>query len=185
MKRLIELANKIKDRELRKKVLDVLRDPRLTNKSLKYAGSDLKETPASVNWHHVKKGGLIEHTYSVTLMSISIAEVVEKVYKTPIDYDSMIAASLLHDIGKLWGTKKTSRGWEATSLTLDHTILGTSELYARGFPEPVLHIVASHFGDQGPTPPQTIEAVIFHYADSLDAILGTSKQDQVLQLLLG
>ena len=65
-------------------------------------------------------------------------------------------------------------------------MLGTSELYARGFPEPVIHIVASHFGDQGPTPPQTIEAVIFHYADNLDAVLNAdAEKKNLINLLIG
>lgn len=185
MKRLIELSKKIKDKELRKKVVDVLQHPSLSNKKLKYDAADFKEAPASVQWHHVKKGGLIEHTYATTQLSLKIADVFEEVYKTKIDIDVLIAAALVHDIGKLWGMKKSSVGWQATAITLDHTMLGTAELYARNFPEKVIHIVASHFGEQGPTPPQTIEAMIFHYADNIDAVLGTNKQDQVLQMLLG
>ncbi len=67
---------------------------------------------------------------------------------------------------------------------LDHTMAGTSELYARGFPEKVLHIVASHFGENGPTPPQTMEALIFHTIDNMDATIGTSRSENIINLLL-
>jgi hypothetical protein len=54
---------------------------------------------------------------------------------------------------------------------LDHTMLATAELYTRNFPEEVIHIVASHFGEAGPTPPRTFEALIFHHLDSLVSII--------------
>lgn len=182
---LLKLAEKIEDKELQKKVVETLKHPALFHKELakKYAAADLKEAPASIQFHHVYSTGLVEHTYSVTMLSISIAETLEKVYKLGIDTDSLTAAALVHDIGKLWGFKKLKGGWEATNLTLDHTMLGTSELYARQFPEKVLHIVASHFGAEGPTPPQTLEAVIFHYVDTLDAVIGTNRQENILSLL--
>jgi hypothetical protein len=46
-------------------------------------------------------------------------------------------------------------------------MLGVAELYRRGFPEGVIHIIASHFGQGGPTPPRNFEALIFHYLDSM------------------
>jgi 7,8-dihydroneopterin 2',3'-cyclic phosphate phosphodiesterase len=183
MKKLLELADRIEDKELRKKVVDVLKYPDLSNKEFKYPAIDLNSAPASVNWHHVQSGGLIEHTYSVSLLVLSVAEIIEKVYKIPVNKDVLLAAALIHDIGKLWGIRKIGGKWEANELTIDHTVLGTAELYSRGFPESVIHVVASHFGDQGPTPPQTIEAVIFHYVDSLDAVIGTVKQDNIIELL--
>jgi hypothetical protein len=42
-----------------------------------------------------------------------------------------------------------------------------AELYRRGFPEEVIHIIAAHFGPSGPTPPRTFEALIFYYLDSM------------------
>ncbi len=186
IKHLIKLAERIKDKELRKKVVDILRHPALSNKELakKYRAADLKEAPASVQFHHVYRAGLVEHTYAVTMLSINMAETLEKIYKLNLDMDALVAAALVHDIGKLWGFRKSKAGsWEATELTLDHTMLGTSELYARGFPEKVLHIVASHFGSEGPTPPQTMEAVIFHYIDTMDAVVGTNRQENLLSLL--
>ncbi|RLJ05120.1 MAG: dihydroneopterin 2',3'-cyclic phosphate phosphodiesterase, partial [Candidatus Aenigmatarchaeota archaeon] len=182
---LLELAERIQDQSLRKKVIDILKHPSLRNKNLKYKPLKLKKAPASTNWHHVKEGGLIEHTYAVTLMCISVAEILQDVYNLEIDMDSLIAAALVHDIGKLWNFKREKGSWDNTELTLDHTILGTAELYARGFPEPVLHIVASHFGQEGPTPPQTIEALLFHAIDNFDATINGVSEENIIKLILG
>lgn len=180
---LFGLADRIKEKGLRKKVLDILKHPGLANKSLRYKPLDFREAPASIQFHHIYREGLLEHTYSVTSLCIDIIEHMKKVYNTELDSDSLIAGALVHDVGKLWGMKKRPEGWEGTELMLDHSMLGTAELYARGFPEKVLHIVASHFGPEGPTPPQTMEAVIFHTVDNLDAVIGTNRQENILQLL--
>jgi putative nucleotidyltransferase with HDIG domain len=178
MNDLLKIAARIKDRELRKKVEDVLKHPSLCHNGLarKYTAASLKEVPASVQFHHVYRGGLIAHTYEVTTLSLSVAETLSKAYGIGVDMDALTAAALVHDIGKLWSFKKSKQGWVNTDLTLDHTMLGTAELYCRGFPENVLHIVASHFGFDGPTPPQTLEAALFHYVDTVSALKDSRKQ---------
>lgn len=180
---LLELAKQIKDKQLRQKVIEILKHPSLSNPKIQQKPAKLKECPASLNWHHIYEGGLIKHTYAVTKLCMEFARIFREVYDVKLDEDALIAAALVHDIGKLWSMKKNGT-WSATQLTLDHTILGTSELYARGFPEKVLHIVASHFGEQGPTPPQTPEAILFHYIDLLDATLNGSKEE-LIKLILG
>jgi 7,8-dihydroneopterin 2',3'-cyclic phosphate phosphodiesterase len=183
---LLKLADRIKDAKLKKLVVQTLKSPGDARNPhfRKYKAASMKDTPASIAWHHIDNGGLLEHTYSVTSLAIAIGESLQKTYKTNLDMDSLIAAALVHDIGKLYLTKKGKAGWENAECLLDHTMLGTSELYARGFPEKVVHIVASHFGEKGPTPPQTIEAIVFHTIDHMDAILGTqSPQDEILRAL--
>ncbi len=186
IKDLCKLGQKIKDTKLRRMVISTLKNPgKLSNKEFsKYNACSFEEAPASTNFHHIYVGGLIDHTYSVTKACISIADILEDVYKANIDYDSLIAAALLHDIGKLWKLKKENDVWEDTGIKLDHTFLWTCELYARGFPEHVIHIVASHFGDNGPTPPMTIEAMILHAVDDFDAKIGTPDQDSLLQQII-
>lgn len=180
---LLELAKKIKDRKLQKMVLDTLNqaNKKLSHPGFKYPAADFKTVPASTGFHHTQEKGLVEHTLSVTLLSISAADNLERVYKVKLDRDSLIAAALVHDIGKVWTTQKVGKNWMPTGCTLDHTMLGTAELYSKGFPEKVLHIVASHFGPNGPTPPQTVEALVFHTIDNLDATLGQQAQQAVSQ----
>ncbi len=175
---LLNLAGKIKDAKLRKMTVDLLKSTGESRSPVfkKYKAVDFRKCPASIGFHHIDEGGLLEHTLAITRMCICMAESLEKTYKVKLDIDSLISASLIHDIGKLWTMKKGKAGWESTECLLDHTMLGTAELYTRGFPEKVVHIVASHFGENGPTPPQTIEALLFHTIDNLDAKLGTQQQ---------
>lgn len=183
---LTELAHKIKDKELMKMVIVTLKHPEMSHKAMaeKYKPADLNNAPASIQFHHTYEKGLIEHTYAITKLCISVADTLKETYNMELDLDALIAAALVHDIGKLWGMKKSASGWQPTDLTLDHTMAGTSELYARGFPEKVLHIVASHFGENGPTPPATMEALIFHTIDNMDAMIGTNRQENIINLLL-
>ncbi|HDD46561.1 MAG TPA: HDIG domain-containing protein [Candidatus Aenigmarchaeota archaeon] len=184
MKELLELAKHIKNKELREMVENFIKKPELTNKKFKYKASKLELVPASINWHHSEDSGLIEHTKSVTKMCIAVADVIENVYNIYIDRDSLVAAAILHDMGKLWEIKRKDNTWVGSNISLDHTFLITSELYARNFPESVIHIIASHFGTEGPTPPQTIEAFILHYIDTLDAVVGTILQDMDIRKIL-
>jgi 3'-5' exoribonuclease len=188
MKDILELAGKIKDPKLRKMVIDTLRNPGpLSNKGMKLPQVPFEQAPASTDWHHAKTGGLVEHTYFVTRVCISVAESLADVYRADIDMDSLIAGALLHDIGKVWGVRRSKSGkWSSTGSTIDHTMLGTSELHARHFPEKVVHIVAAHFGDQGPTPPQTIEAYILHVIDNMDAVMNANVEEQnLINLIIG
>ena len=188
MKDILELAGRIKNPKLRKMVIDTLRNPGpLSNRGMKLNQVPFEQAPASIDWHHAKTGGLAEHTYFVTKVCISVAEEISRVYKTKMDMDSLIAGALLHDIGKVWGVRKSRSGkWQPAGSTIDHTMLGTAELHARHFPEKVVHIVAAHFGDQGPTPPQTIEAYILHAIDNMDAVLNSEvEKENLISLIIG
>ncbi len=187
MKDILELAGRIKEPKLRKMVADTLRNPGpLSNKGMRLSQVPFDQAPASMNWHHAKTGGLLEHTYFVTKVCISIAEEIQKIYGTKVDLDALIAGALLHDIGKVWGVRKSGSGWKPEGSSIDHTMLGTSELHARHFPEKVVHIVASHFGENGPTPPQTVEAFILHTVDNMDAVMnGSVEEEKIVRLILG
>jgi 7,8-dihydroneopterin 2',3'-cyclic phosphate phosphodiesterase len=45
------------------------------------------------------------------------------------------------------------------------------KLFQEGFPLKVIHAVAAHHGEPGPTRPETIEAMIVHLADYIDSKL--------------
>ena len=186
MNDLLKLAEGIRDTALRKRVVSVLKNPgKLSGKAFsKYGHCPLEEAPASTGFHHIYVGGLVDHVYAVARTCSAVAKVMDDVYGTAIDHDSLMAAALLHDIGKLWKMRKTDTGWEDTDVLLDHTMLWTSELYSRGFPEKIVHIVASHFGETGPTPPMTLEAMILHNADDFDARIGTIDQESLLKQII-
>jgi 3'-5' exoribonuclease len=188
MKDILDLAGKIKDAKLRKMTIDILRNPGpLSNRGMKLSQVPFEQAPASQDWHHANTGGLLEHTYFVTKVCMAVAEQIQETYGTRLDMDTIIAGALLHDIGKVWGLKKTKSGkWQPESVSIDHTMLGTSELHARHFPEKVVHMVAAHFGENGPTPPQTVEAFILHTIDNMDAVMnGSVEEEKIVRLILG
>jgi 7,8-dihydroneopterin 2',3'-cyclic phosphate phosphodiesterase len=189
MKELLELIKKIEDKTLREKVTEFLKDLRLSSKHFKkYPKENLKDAgslfviPAS-GLGPIERD-IVNHSVALADLCIKTAECFEKNYGLKLKKDFLIAASILHDLMKSFEYKRDKKGeLEPTGIMLDHTMLAVAELYARDFPEEVIHIVASHFGENGPTPPRTFEAVIFHHLDSLASMieyyhLGKKKLDQ-------
>jgi 3'-5' exoribonuclease len=143
-------------------------------------GRLFRRAPAAKRNHHAYVTGLIEHTLSVASACDRLAEH----YGGEIDRDLLIAGALLHDIGKTReialapGFPYTDEG-----RLLGHIVMGLSDVEsaARGEArlEPgrrtlLLHLIASHQGRyewQSPREPMTLEAVLLHYADDLDAKL--------------
>lgn len=181
MKRLIDLAKQIDDVKLRKLTIEFLEKPKISNKSMDFPCADLEKAPCwAIGAHHSYEGGLVDHTYSVTKNAISLAENFKKIYKTEIKMDMLIAGALLHDIMKLFIIKKTDEAWDFTGCILDHADFTACELYARGFPEEVVHIVASHGGEMGAASanPRTVEAMIVYYCDTLDSSIETATNEK-------
>jgi len=194
MKKLLKLTGNIEDKTLRKKVIDFLRDLRLTSKYFKKYPKERLENAGSL--FVVPTSGLgpierdiVNHTVALTELCIKTADNFKKNYGLKLKRDFLIAASILHDLMKAFEYKRDKDGdLEPTGIMLDHTMLGVAELYKRDFPEEVIHIVASHFGEAGPTPPRSFEAVIFHHLDSLVSIVeyyhrGKKKLDKQIILL--
>jgi len=174
MKKLLKLAESIKDVELRKKVVELLKNPSLSNKSFKkYKREDMKKVKTLftvTGYGTVERGDLLKHTETVTELSIKIADVLVEKYGINVNYDYLIAGALLHDVMKVFEWNLEKGEVKHTGILLDHSSLGLAELYCRGFPEEVVHIVSSHLGEQA-NPPKTIEAIIVHHADTLSSIV--------------
>ncbi len=193
MEKLIELAQKIEEESLREKVISFLKNPKLSHEDFKkYPRMKIEEavslfTVSSSSGQITVEREILNHTIAVTELCLKVSEVLEKRYGLKIKKDYLIAASLLHDITKAFEWKKGKKGIEHTGILLDHTFLGVAELYARKFPEEVIHIIASHFGEAGPTPPRTLEAVILHYCDSFLSMVEfqiKKKAEEGIQLIL-
>lgn len=195
MKELIKLSNKIKDENLRKMVVDFLKELKLSNEHFKKYPKMKIEDAASMFTVGGPSGtssverDVLNHTKSLVGLCEKTADVLEGTYDMKLDRDSLTAAAILHDIMKLFEWKRTEAGLEHTGVLLDHTMLGVAELYHRGFPEEVIHIVAAHYGDSGPTPPRNFEALIFHHLDTMVSMVefraaSVAQQQQQVQLLL-
>jgi len=189
MEKLIELASEIKDEELKKKVIEFLKDLKLTNKYFeKYEKEDIKKVkvPFSIGNVTVERD-VYNHTIALTKLCVQTSEVLKEVFGLELNRDYLIAAALLHDIMKCFEWKIENGEIKHSGILLDHTMLCVAELYKRDFPEGVIHIVASHFGETGPTPPRNFEALIFHHLDSMLASVelhaGEPKPQQPILIL--
>lgn len=176
---LMDLVASVKDEPLRK-LLRALLGPRTGT------GDWFRQAPAASRNHHAYVGGLLEHTLSVTRLCDTMAEH----YGPIIDRDLLITGALLHDIGK---TREiaTRAGFPYTSpgKLLGHILLGLEMVHEVGRQVDVPvdrlrlveHLIAAHQGRyewQSPREPQTLEALLLHYADDTDA-----KMQQAIDLV--
>lgn len=135
------------------------------------------QAPAAKQFHHAYLGGLLEHTVSVAGLCDHVAQQYGR-----INRDLLITAALLHDVGKVEELTYTSTiDYSDAGRFLGHVVLGLNIVTEhtrrlRGFPEDklqhLLHCIASHHGELewgSPKRPKTIEALIIHHVDNLDA----------------
>ena len=168
------LADKIRSKKLRKKVIELMENPTLEINGKKYSGLPLNVSPAGLSHHHCYPGGYVEHVVSTANLSLAMCNSVEKVYHGKVNRDLVIAGVLLHDIFKPATYIVNDNGsYSSTRLAdyMDHLSLVISELVRRTFSLELVHIVSSHHGDYGPIRPHTIEALICHLADLMDSRL--------------
>jgi len=173
MEKLVELAGLIADDGLREKVLAFLRDPPT---DLDQPALPVGVCPAGAYQHHSYRGGLVEHTLSVVKLCMSLCDVVEEQYGGRVDRDLVLAGAILHDIMKVYCYEETGGGGFRTSEfggLVDHLSLMIAEMYKRGLPLDLVHVVACHHGDAGPTKPKTLEALIVSVADQADSDLNS------------
>ncbi len=168
------LADKIRGKKLRKKVIELLENPTFEINGKKFSGLPLDVSPAGLSHHHCYPGGYIEHVVSTANLAIAMCKSVEKVYHGKVNRDLVVAGVLLHDIFKpTTYIVKENGSYTSSRLAdyLDHLSLVTSELVRRGFPLELIHVVSAHHGDYGPIRPHTVEALICHLADLMDSRL--------------
>ena len=186
MKPFAKYINMIKNRKLRKKVKDFIEELPVSNKYFKkYRRTDLKDAPAGPeNFHHGYKGGLIEHTKSVTNLCIHIAKSLKETYPNiKINIDTLIASAILHDIMKVHTFYIGKNGVNHSGVLLDHGVWAAAELYKHDFPEDVIHCVSTHGGSEI-NPPLTIEAYILRYADLVDTEIDILMRQTMLKELM-
>ncbi len=163
------------------KLLADIENPHIASAFSALAGrSDLLEKffffPASIGVHHMYMGGLLEHSLSMAYMGRHTADIVGA------NKDVVIAGCLLHDIGKIdeievrGGFKYSDRGRLLGHIALGVILLEELINGVEGFSEPIAdmltHIIVSHHGVEewgSPKKPMSIEALIVHYLDDLDA----------------
>jgi 7,8-dihydroneopterin 2',3'-cyclic phosphate phosphodiesterase len=166
------LLSQIRNSELRKKVAEIVEDPKIKVDQRVYSGLPTETSPASLSRHHSYPKGLIEHLEATTEIALALCTNVEAIYGGKVNRDLVRAGVLLHDIFKpvTYDSAKDSYLISRLGERLDHLTLITSELIRRGYPLDLIHIVCAHHGGQsGPMWPRTVEALICHLADHTDS----------------
>jgi 3'-5' exoribonuclease len=135
-----------------------------------------KFAPASTRFHHAYRGGLIEHTLSVTKICSLLANSYSKANR-----DLLITGALLHDIGKIdtydhSTFKITDKGRLLGHIPIGIMIVDRKISSIKNFPikleETIKHLILSHHGELewgSPVQPATFEALLLHYADNIDS----------------
>ncbi len=186
-------SSKVSADELRAK-LDVLIDRSIEPGPLKalvcniLAENDalFKRMPAAQNMHHSYTSGLLEHVWSMTRVAKLLADHYANYYdglNPPLNRSLIVAAAILHDIGKLREleyhpveAKYTKEGTLVGHVLMGRDMVRDAAAKIDGFPEELLlcleHAILAHHGKRefgAPVLPATLEALIVSFVDDLDA----------------
>jgi len=143
-----------------------------------------ERAPAAKAMHHAYVGGLLEHVVSLCGLGRLMAQ-----HYPELDGDLLVAAAVLHDIGKLEemsyerAVQYTPEGELLGHILIGYEFVGRKMDAIPGFPPElrtlVLHMIASHHGQYdfgSPKLPMFREALVFHYLDEVDSRMGAIKR---------
>jgi 3'-5' exoribonuclease len=169
-------VEEVRDLHLRGLLLGFLNDPEFMK--------EFTTAPAAKNYHHPYLGGLLEHTAT----TVRICRMLCDLYPE-LDRDLLISAAALHDIGKIKELDyDRAIDFSDAGRFLGHLLLSDEMIRERisrmpGFPEELAlrlrHAVLSHHGELewgSPKRPKTMEAVVLHHVDNLDAKVNSFRE---------
>jgi len=135
--------------------------------------------------HHAYRGGLLEHTLSVTRNAVFLADKYADDYadmEPPLDRGMVVAGAILHDVGKLRELEQdlTKTAYTPEGEMIGHLLIGRDMVREAAANVPIdadtllrlEHLIIAHqrLPEWGsPKPPMTPEALLVHYADDVDA----------------
>lgn len=184
------------DWDLIAETMPAIADPRLRalcEAFLKEWGERFRRTAAARNYHHARRGGLVEHTAQMMRIAKEIAPLYPQ-----LNADLLLAGILFHDSGKLWENQLPESGfvmsYDERGELMGHISIGlelvnslwrklaaeNSETWKDLVPDSddvrlhLLHLIGAHHGEAqfgSPVSPKTPEAMALHYIDNLDARL--------------
>ena len=163
----LPLINNIKNDDLRQKVIDAWAMSLSANE---YTAIEELEGSGKPGWYIL--GNQAQHIMCVTRMALSMAEIIEQSYDKDmeIDRDMLLAAALVHDVGKpyeyhrtklpQWKEEPEKCGYPA----LRHTLYGVYIALSVGLPEEIAHVCGCH-SPEGELVQRSLLATIVHHAD--------------------
>ncbi len=153
-----------------------------------------RRTAAARNYHHARRGGLVEHTAQMMRVAAALAPLYAQ-----LNADLLLAGILFHDSGKLWENHLREDGFsmdfDERGELVGHIAIGlelVNSLWRKLQTEEntrawqalqptsedcrlhLLHLIGAHHGEMefgSPVTPKTPEAMTLHYIDNLDARL--------------
>ncbi len=139
--------------------------------------ASFRRVPAAKHFHHAYVGGLMQHTENVC----RLADLVSRLYPE-VDRDLLLTAAMLHDLGKI-SELECGRTIDYTDegRFLGHMLIADEMLreavaalpdFPRELELKLRHALLSHHGELewgAPKRPKTVEALILHHLDNLDA----------------
>ena len=189
-------ARQAADWQFISQTIQTIADPRLRalcEGFLKEWGDRFRRTAAARNYHHARRGGLVEHTAQMMRVAQQLAPLYPE-----LNLDLLLAGILFHDSGKLWENALPENGfvmnYDELGELMGHISIGlelVNSLWRRLSAENVeawrnlappsedvrmhlLHVIGAHHGEPefgSPVAPKTPEAMALHYIDNLDARL--------------
>jgi len=156
-------------------------------------GERFRRTAAARNYHHARRGGLVEHCAQMMRVALAIAPLYPQ-----LNLDLLIAGILFHDSGKLWENHYSETGfimaYDERGELMGHISIGlelVNSLWRKIATDNIdawrqltpasedvrlhlLHLIGAHHGEPefgSPVSPKTPEAMALHYIDNLDARL--------------
>ena len=169
---------------------------RLVTELLKDNADLFKKMPAATSFHHGYTAGLLEHVWSMTRCAEFLARHYANYYKDlnpPLNKGVVIAATVLHDIGKLRELEyhPVEAKYTVEGSLIGHVLIGRDMVRQQasqidGFPQETLllleHAILSHHGRKeygAPILPQTLEALLVSYVDDLDAKMNVAARQRL------
>ncbi|MCR5824608.1 MAG: HD domain-containing protein [Lachnospiraceae bacterium] len=176
-KELMEIIKSVKNSKLRTLLENVFVNDKAVAKAF-------SEHSAAKTVHHAFRGGLLEHTLSVTRNCIAFAE------NYPIlNRDVLLTAAMLHDIGKLNELSALPENdYTDEGQLLGHIYMGAEFVGKKidqipDFPQKlrneIIHCILAHHGKLefgSPKKPALAEAFALSMADDLDAKMETMSE---------
>jgi 3'-5' exoribonuclease len=178
------------------RTVEAVNDPRLRGLCealIAEFGDRFRRTAAARNYHHARRGGLVEHTAQMMRVGAAIAPLYLQ-----LNADLLVAGILFHDSGKLWENQLPENGFtmgfDERGELMGHISIGlelVNSLWRKLLSDHgeewknlapasedvrlhLLHLIGAHHGEPefgSPVSPKTPEAMALHYIDNLDARL--------------